>query len=568
MKNNIYKIFLTLFLVATGLVFTACETTDLDLQDNPNVLTPGSADPAFILNAIQLNIVNQHITLSILTEGIMRQNNMFGTYAANAGTGTMNGPWANAYQIMNNLNLLEDISSSQNLPNHVGMGQILEAFAFINLVDYIGVAAFSEAVNTDFPNPNLDQGNTIYDAMYAQLDAAIVNMQATQTVAPEDLYYQGDKSKWIKLANTLKLKMYLQSKLTNNAAAAGQINAIVASGNYISSSNDDFIARFNKNETNPDARHPYFQQNYQFSANQYMSNSFMDMLLHGKSIKDPRMNYYFYRQVLYDPNDPAVSGLNLLPCDGSAAHGSLCYIGDGYWGRKHADDEGIPNDGDKRTAYGIYPGGGAYDAAGTQAEEIAIATATYDAGSGMTLNEWIFKRLSEVNPATNASTNLGGAGIHPMLLSSFSAFMLAEASLPAPAGMGVTGDSKALLESGMRQSFAKVASVAEIAMDASKVDQYVSEVLAEYDAAANDQARLAIIIREYYIASFGNAIEPYNNYRRTGYPTLDAGLSPGDFPRSFFIPSSEINTNDNPNLTQKLLTDQVFWDTNPAGFIN
>jgi hypothetical protein len=40
------------------------------------------------------------------------------------------------------------------------------------------------------------------------------------------------------------------------------------------------------------------------------------------------------------------------------------------------------------------------------------------------------------------------------------------------------------------------------------------------------------------------------------------------FPRSLFLPSSELNSNDNPDLVQKSLTDQVFWDTNPAGFID
>ena len=37
-----------------------------------------------------------------------------------------------------NLELLSNIASEQMLPNHVGVGQVLEAFAYVNLVDYIG----------------------------------------------------------------------------------------------------------------------------------------------------------------------------------------------------------------------------------------------------------------------------------------------------------------------------------------------------------------------------------------------------------------------------------------------
>jgi len=48
----------------------------------------------------------------------------------------------------------------------------------------------------------------------------------------------------------------------------------------------------------------------------------------------------------------------------------------------------------------------------------------------------------------------------------------------------------------------------------------------------------------------------------------DPIIAAGNFPRSFFIPESELNSNANPDLVQKSLTDKVFWDTNPDGFIN
>ena len=106
-------------------------------------------------------------------------------------------------------------------------------------------------------------------------------------------------------------------------------------------------------------------------------------------------------------------------------------------------------------------------------------------------------------------------------------------------------------------------------MDATEVTNYVDTVLALYDAAGSNEDKLAIVIEEFYIASFGNSVEAYNNYRRTGYPVLgESVITNTEFPRSYFLPSSEINSNDNPALVQKKLTDQVFWDTNPANFID
>ena len=93
----------------------------------------------------------------------------------------------------------------------------------------------------------------------------------------------------------------------------------------------------------------------------------------------------------------------------------------GYWGRDHADDEGIPNDGVYRTAWGVYPAGGAYD----------------NGTGGSTLE----------------SINLGGAGIQPIILASYTHFWLAEAALT----MGVNADARALLKAGIELSLAKVA---------------------------------------------------------------------------------------------------------------
>ncbi len=512
------------------MLLSSCETTDLDVNVNPNALSPSSADPTLVLNGIQASFTGQSFNLHANVRGVMRHVNMFGTYAANTPSSSLNGAWSSTYAIAANRQLLETLNETQALGNHVGIAQLLEAFAYVNLVDFIGTAVFSEAVNPDISAPNFDNGADIYNALYTQINTAITNLSLTDQVAFEDLYFNGDLSKWIRLANSLKIKMYVQSKLVGNANAGSDINAIVASGNYISSGADDFLAQFGTQNDNPDVRHPDFVAAYVTGAGgQYMSNEFMNILLNDKTIEDPRMKYYVYRQSLTTP------AADLLPCAGNPAY-ALCHIGDFYWGRDHADDEGIPNDGNQRTTYGAYPAGGAFDT-----------------GAG--------------NVSTINTQNLGGAGIYPIVLSSFTNFMLAESALPAPVGLGTTGSSRTFLEAAMRDSFSKVEGFVGVTM--SNVDAYVNEVLTNFDNATSDSARLNIIIKEYYIASWGNSIEAFNNYRRTGFPDLGGSVgSNTDFPRNFLIPDSELNSNDNPNLIQINRTDQVFWDTNPAGFVN
>ena len=97
------------------------------------------------------------------------------------------------------------------------------------------------------------------------------------------------------------------------------------------------------------------------------------------------------------------------------------------------------------------------------------------------------------------------------------------------------------------------------------IDNYVNEVLAMYDAAGANQ--LAIVIKEYYIAAWGNGLETYNMYRRTGFPDKimpgmepTTGTSVDPFPLSFFYPSNHVSRNS--NVEQKAdLTTRVFWNT-------
>jgi hypothetical protein len=220
-----------------------------------------------------------------------------------------------------------------------------------------------------------------------------------------------------------------------------------------------------------------------------------------------------------------------------------CLLISGYWGRDHGDGTGIPPDGNLRTTVGIYPAGGEFDA----------------------------------NQGTRVSLNRGGqgAGVHPIWQNAFTDFLRAEAALT----IGATGTPRTLLESGIRKNIAKVvafpasigapAPSATLVPDAARIDAYVAKVLAAYDAATTNDQRLDIIMKEWYIAAWGNGHDVYNNQRRTGKPAnvqLTKDPNPGSYARSALYPATYVNLNQNA-VQKASLAAQVFWDTNPAGFI-
>lgn len=75
--------------------------------------------------------------------------------------------------------------------------------------------------------------------------------------------------------------------------------------------------------------------------------------------------------------------------------------------------------------------------------------------------------------------------------------------------------------------------------------------------------KLEQIITEKYIANYGVVLEPWSDWRRTGYPTLalPSNAVTTFIPRSLFYPQSEIDLN-SENVTQKTaMSAKVFWDT-------
>ncbi len=513
-----------LICVLYSMFFMSCEVTDLDLQENPNELTPVSVDANFVLNEIQILFIESMSAIALNTDDVMRYESMSDAYTDIADNGALNGEWLDVYRLRENTKIIETLAESDdNLLFHRGVAKLLQAYSTATLVDYLGDIPFSQANDPNNFNPAVDDDEAIYTTILADIDLAITDLNNATVTPDTDLYYDGDAAKWVKLANSLKLRLLLNTGNTSG------INALLAADNLIDSEATDFQFRYTESQVPVDSRHPYFERGYDpgTGQSQYIGNFFMWLLKDSKSIRDPRLRYYVYRQTNVEPG-------SLITCNDNPIF-DFCYVGDFYWGRDHGDDRPRPNDRFRKTIYGLYPAGGTFDAN---------------------------------NPEQGSnSPSLGGAGIFPVLLSSYMDFLKAEAVL----SLGTNGDALASLESGIRASMAKTLNfdtsilTSSFAASQTDVDTYVAEVLTEYTAAGNT-GKLDIVMREYYIAAFGNSIEAYNGYRRTGFPSnlqIPIINESNPFPRTFSFPEDAVNRN--TSLTQRPVTNQVFWDKLPAG---
>lgn len=540
----------SLLVLASLLLFTVqCEIIGDDKLNSPNSLPPEAVNPDFLLNQIQLEARNIYRAAASVGGEMTRMTYMFGdTYANAFSPNSFNGIYGNAYndQFIDTENLLA-ITDERGFLIHSGMAKILKGYSLMALVDMFGDVPYSQALDPTNLNPGLDSGQDVYNAAIALLDEGIADLAAGEAasspIPDNDFYYPGEDdlddkvAAWTKAAGTMKLKAFLN---TGNAAGA---NALItdAANSLITADGEDFTFAYSTNEVDPDSRHPEYAGNYidNTGAGDYMAVSYMNMMLNDKTDPDPRMRYYFYRQTTTDTDD-----VNENTCITSFAPSHFdaddpfCLLGDGWWGRDHLIDDGIPPDGELRTTWGVYPAGGNFDAS---------TGGGADRGDGE-----------------------GGAGIEPILMHWFTHFMIAEAELT------MNNDevaAKTFLDQGMQLSFDFIedfgddqASGSPFAISAAATAAYIAEVDGRWTA-ANADGKLQQVAREYYFASFPNGYEAYNLMRRTGYPDRSDNLqparspNPGNWYRSVLLPANMVERNS--TVDQKSAADILqgpFWD--------
>jgi hypothetical protein len=554
-----------LIIFAIALITLGSCTKKLDeLLVNPNTPSVDKADPALYLTQAQLSYASFISQTSGVGRTITRQTN-FGaqTYRNGFSAQSFDGIWSTAYTgVFKHVNALIPIATTNKQWVNTAMAKIMKAHTMMILVDIFGDIPSTEAnLGVGNTNPKVDKGKDVYAAAIALLDDAIADLgKGTPGSYPgtNDLFYGTTSAtgmaRWRTAAKLLKLRAYSTIRLVD-PSVKDKINTLIADADItgsVGTTANDFEFKYSTKQSNPDSRHPDYASNYQptGSASDYIQTHFAWALAvekgTGDNNNDPRIRYYLYRQRINyaarDENTMACSVQSKPPH--YTASMPFCYTISGYWTRDMGDASGIPPDGQYRTTYGIYPAGGEFDA----------------------------------NQGTSVSLNRGGngAGIEPIWQSAFTEFTKAECALT----IGTNGNARTLLENGIRRSMAKVAGFPAVigagasvptafAMTQARIDGYVNKVLAAYDAATTNDAKLNVIAKEYYLALWGNGMEVYNLYRRTGKPdNLQYMLNPnpGNFTRSMFYPSNYVNLN--KQAVQKSDVDvQVFWDNNPPGFI-
>ena len=132
--------------------------------------------------------------------------------------------------------------------NKLAILDIMEVYTFGILVNTFGNIPYKEALNAAILFPKYDDAKTVSADLITRLNADItkLDVNAAGFTSSEDVVYKGSVTKWVKFANTLRMKLAMivadenasAAKSAVEASDAGAINAASDNGlfTYLSAS--------------------------------------------------------------------------------------------------------------------------------------------------------------------------------------------------------------------------------------------------------------------------------------------------------------------------------------------
>ncbi len=568
MKLRYFK-FILLF---TGIVATTSCKKMLDINKDPDRLPDSNSPIAQLLSSAQVNLgfeggsdlyrysaeIAQHMS------GLASSANQTWEYYRYNITGSdQNNVWSSIYATtLSDLELI--IKQGSASPYYTGIAKILKAYEYSLVVDVWGNVPYSEAQQlTGNTQPHYDDDAVIYPKLIALLTEGITDLNAASSLLTPGtnslIYTNGGnfanaRAQWIKFANTLKLRLFIHYSKIDPTFSNTQITTLIntAGITFLAANADNFQMPFFDiaNQRNPISAFEVSRPGYLYADQRMLS------IMNPKF--DPRRPYYFtsfpYQgipaPVTLSTSAATVAGNVLTFASTTGAATNMVITG-----------TNIP--------------------AGTTSTAVTATTITLSnnvtgagvgAGASIIISPNAFVGVSAAAPPASPNSNysrihtfLRGnvtagvappftySGAAPQRMLSFAEynFIRAEAAL-----RGAPGSAQAFYTAGI------TASMQEVGVNAAQIADYLA---ANGTLSGSTAQQIQQVIEEKYIASFGVSVEPWSDYRRTGFPALtvptNAISSVTAVPRSLFYPQSEIDLNPNvPGQKPSSLQDRVFWD--------
>jgi len=200
--------------------------------------------------------------------------------------GVIDNIWSTMYaSVIAESKAMYDLAEIEGNNSLKGAGLVMQAVGYQTLVDFYGPIPFTESINGDLLQPAYDSETVVYEGIVSMLtDAAALLATGNGTItSSSDLFYGGDVSKWVKLANTLKFRALM--RISSTRSVNTELQGLM--GKMFTSNEDN--AQITYLTAAPDAN-PIWETVVDGNRAEYKINSVMVDILTG--LNDERLAVY------------------------------------------------------------------------------------------------------------------------------------------------------------------------------------------------------------------------------------------------------------------------------------
>ncbi|WP_439131766.1 SusD/RagB family nutrient-binding outer membrane lipoprotein [Polaribacter sp.] len=253
MKKIIYSI------AIFAITLASC-TKDFE-EINTNQNAPVSVQPSLLLRQVIYNFGDEMSYEGFAAGDLLGQYrtaldfNLFGRHDLKSPQLGGN-PWPIFFtNLRDNEIILKQSKETPAFAVYEGPALILKAYMAAGLTDLFGDVPYYEAFNgvDGTVTPKYDLQEDIYQNENGILDnldkgIAAINAYGGSIQLEGDILFEGDLNAWVRFANSLKIK-YLM-RISDKVNVASQLQAIFASGDYISTNSQNAVFNFTNSEPN------------------------------------------------------------------------------------------------------------------------------------------------------------------------------------------------------------------------------------------------------------------------------------------------------------------------------
>ncbi|MBK7369885.1 MAG: SusD/RagB family nutrient-binding outer membrane lipoprotein [Saprospiraceae bacterium] len=241
MKN----LFKSISLIAFAFLFSTCSLSDFgDVNKNPNATTV-PVTSALLTNVLAglggwTQGMNEGLYAQYFSESQYTDASLYSLQQINF-TGNYSGAMYDLQNIINN-NTDEDtkneVTANGSNANQIAVAKILLTYLYMHQTDRWGDVPYSTALTGD-AKPTYDTQADIYKGFFSTLKSAIAQFD-NGLAAQGDILFGGDKAKWKKFANSLRLVLAMRLSKVDPASGKTEFSAAFSdAAGYLSSAADD-----------------------------------------------------------------------------------------------------------------------------------------------------------------------------------------------------------------------------------------------------------------------------------------------------------------------------------------